>query len=599
MSVSRRLLLCGLPLLAPSVLAAQFATIDWKVHDVGKVRQVVTNTGALSAVNDDVVPYPGLINCEFPAGTSEEHIADAGIWIGAVVGGDSLVSVTEGEGSPKELFPTSAPWDTIWEVHKGDTVQIPYWPNYVGLSDQDFVCRYSDYGPASLRVTNHVPMYLDVIQTSHAWSVTPLDELIVVNYYIIPTRIPLDTVYLTSWVNGNVGNPFSGDLAFLDDESFFRQDRMIAMAIDLPGGDDELAYSPVGDKVSPPTAHRFDALRITYQWYNGRQQGLPSRDNERFAQMTSGIIMQDQQSTGDGTKAQVSFGPYRLQVGDTLRFVRVIVLGEGLNGVYRNADYVEILMQKNFRVPSPPPAPPLRVEALNHQVHLRWDPRPGDVNPESYQDPYRADSSVKPFEGYRVYKSTRSRNGPWTLLAEFDDSADVIGPNTGLAYEFTDVGLLNNLDYFYTATSFSKPDTVIGFPSQESGRNLNAARVVPGPNPPQSVGGVAVVPNPYRGDIQYYAFDPPWEKPAGQRTRWMEQDRRIQFINLPERCTVTIYTLAGDLVNTIHHADPTRGYEDWNLTSSVGQAISSGIYLFTAEDLNTGQVQVGKFVIIK
>ena len=585
--------------LAPPVLMAQLATIDWKVHDVGRVRQVVTNTGALSAVNDDVVPYPGLINCEFPAGTSEEHIADAGIWIGAVVGGDSLVSVTEGEGSPKEFFPSSAPWDTIWEVHKGDTVQIPYWPNYVGLSDQDFVCRYSDYGPVSLRVPNHVPMYLDIIQTSHAWGVAPLDEVIVVNYYIIPTRIPLDTLYLTSWLNSNVGNPFSGESAFLDDESFFRQDRMIAMGIDLPGGDDGNAYSPVGDKVFPPAPHRLGPLRLTYQWYNGRQQGLPSRDDERFGQMTSGVIMQDQQSTGDGTKAQVSFGPYRLQVGDTLRFVRVIVLGEGLNGVYRNADYVEILMQKNFRVPSPPPSPPLRVEALNHQVRLRWDARSGDVNPELYRDPYRADSSTRPFEGYRVYKSTRSRSGPWTLLAEFDDSTDAVGSNTGLAYEFTDVGLLNNLDYFYTVTSFSKPDTVIGFPSQESGRNINATRIVPGPKPPQSVGAVAVVPNPYRGDIQYYSFDPPWERAAGSRSRWMEQDRRVQFINLPERCSVMIYTLAGDLVNTIHHEDPSKGYEDWNLTSSVGQAIASGIYLFTAEDLKTGQVQVGKFVVIK
>jgi hypothetical protein len=36
-----------------------------------------------------------------------------------------------------------------------------------------------------------------------------------------------------------------------------------------------------------------------------------------------------------------------------------------------------------------------------------------------------------------------------------------------------------------------------------------------------------------------------------------------------------------------------------NLTSSVGQAISSGLYLFTVEDKKNGNVQVGKFVIIK
>jgi hypothetical protein len=79
----------------------------------------------------------------------------------------------------------------------------------------------------------------------------------------------------------------------------------------------------------------------------------------------------------------------------------------------------------------------------------------------------------------------------------------------------------------------------------------------------------------------------------------MEQDRRVQFINLPERCEIRIYTLAGDLVDTIYHENPSRGYEDWNLTSSVGQAISSGLYLFTVEDKNNNQVQVGKFVVIK
>jgi len=124
-------------------------------------------------------------------------------------------------------------------------------------------------------------------------------------------------------------------------------------------------------------------------------------------------------------------------------------------------------------------------------------------------------------------------------------------------------------------------------------------QVVPGTAPPSTVGQVAVVPNPYRGDVPYSSYNPPWEKPSGSRPWWMEQDRRIQFINLPRSCDIRIYTLAGDLVNTIYHQDASKGYEDWNLTSSVGQAVSSGLYLFTCEDRTNGQVQVGKFVIIK
>jgi hypothetical protein len=49
----------------------------------------------------------------------------------------------------------------------------------------------------------------------------------------------------------------------------------------------------------------------------------------------------------------------------------------------------------------------------------------------------------------------------------------------------------------------------------------------------------------------------------------------------------------------LYHEDPTNSYHDWNLTSHVGQATASGIYLFTVEDKIHSGVQVGKFMIIK
>jgi hypothetical protein len=230
---------------------------------------------------------------------------------------------------------------------------------------------------------------------------------------------------------------------------------------------------------------------------------------------------------------------------------------------------------------------------------LNWKAQPGDVNPELYQDPNRGDNEPVPFEGYRLYKSTVSASGPWTLLGEYDIPDNNHGPNTGLEYEFEDIGLLNNFEYYYTVTAYSKPDSATQFPSQESSIAGNAQIVIPGTPPPETVGKVAVVPNPYRGDIAYQDFNPRWEKPDGTRQFWMEQDRRIQFINLPVSCEIKIYTLSGDLVYTILHDNPDKGFEDWNLTSSIGQAVASGIYLYTVEDLNNGNVQVDKFVIIK
>jgi hypothetical protein len=270
-----------------------------------------------------------------------------------------------------------------------------------------------------------------------------------------------------------------------------------------------------------------------------------------------------------------------------------------MEGLLKNAARMDWLISSDFRVPSPPPPPPLRFTTGHHSVTLKWNTLPGQKNPETYTDPYRADSAQVPFEGYRVYKSTISARGPWTLLAEYDLPDNIYGNNTGLDTAYTDLGLLNNFEYYYTVTAFSKPDTMTDFPSQESSLNAIAVVVIPGPEPPLNVGEVAVVPNPYRGDIDYHNFNPPWERTPPSRDIWMEQDRKVQFINLPAQCEIKIYTLAGDLVRTLKHNSTSEGLEDWNLTSEVGQAISSGIYLFTVEDSRTGDVQTGKFVIIK
>jgi len=583
-------------ILSVSVFAQQRVSLDWKMHDVGKVRQFISNIGSLWPTWVLWGMWTGLIYCEFPPNSHEEHVGEGGIWVGAIVGGDSLVSVTTSWHSNVEFYPTAEPWDTIWVALKGDTLDIPYWPDYVAVSDQDFVCRYNDYTVTNIGL--HTPLYVDVIQTSYAWSSPPLDEFIVFNFYVIPTQIDLKEVYIAYWLDGNVGYRGEGWGFALDDYSLYFPEQHLGVSMDSPGRTDGTAYSPIGIKIYPPKNIPEDSLRWTFNWIQNPDFGPPGRDPLRYAEMAAGVIMQNQRNPV-GSQFFISFGPFDLEVGDTLHFIVGEILGKGLDGLLENTKRLDWLVENNFKVPSPPPRPPLRVETRNHEVVLRWDPQPGDVDPEKYQDPNRADNVEQPFEGYRVYKSTVSATGPWTLLAEYDIPGNEFGQNTGLEYEYVDVGLLNNLEYYYSVTAFSKPDTVSDFPSQESSINANAKVAVPGPEPPKTVGNVAVVPNPYRGDIAYHSYNPPWEKPDPTRERWMEQDRRIQFINLPAKCEIRIYTLSGDLVNTIYHDDPNRGYEDWNLTSAVGQAISSGIYLFTVEDKQTGRVQVGKFVIIK
>lgn len=102
---------------------------------------------------------------------------------------------------------------------------------------------------------------------------------------------------------------------------------------------------------------------------------------------------------------------------------------------------------------------------------------------------------------------------------------------------------------------------------------------------------VKVVPNPYL-----------------VRNEWERHPdfRRLKFINLPNRCTIRIYNLAGDLVRTLEH-DETKpqvgglpnqygGDEDWDLLNESLQKPAPGLYIFHVEsDQGT---QVGKFVIV-
>jgi len=120
---------------------------------------------------------------------------------------------------------------------------------------------------------------------------------------------------------------------------------------------------------------------------------------------------------------------------------------------------------------------------------------------------------------------------------------------------------------------------------------------------------VKVVPNPYM---------------ASSFLDLSVTQRRIEFINLPNRCTIRIYSLGGNLVNVLNHIGTNRsgwgdytdwdrltqgvpkelsgydnhsGTEPWNLRNRFGQTVASGLYFFHVTD-SRGETNTGKFYII-
>jgi len=121
---------------------------------------------------------------------------------------------------------------------------------------------------------------------------------------------------------------------------------------------------------------------------------------------------------------------------------------------------------------------------------------------------------------------------------------------------------------------------------------------------------IMVYPNPYKATNTQSYIDKGYEDVDG--SGWVEQDRRIWFSNLPDnqKAIIRIWSLDGDLIQAVTY-DPTGyignppGIVYWNLVSRNGQAVVSGMYLYSIEfiaiDSNdeSRESEIGKFVIIK
>ncbi|MDX1741559.1 MAG: hypothetical protein R3178_09710, partial [Rhodothermales bacterium] len=72
--------------------------------------------------------------------------------------------------------------------------------------------------------------------------------------------------------------------------------------------------------------------------------------------------------------------------------------------------------------------------------------------------------------------------------------------------------------------------------------------------------------------------------------------RILQFHQLPDECTIRIFTVAGELVQKLEHSG--GSIETWDLQSYNGQEVGFGVYLYIVQTPD-GQEKTGKFAVIK
>ncbi|MGA9116792.1 MAG: hypothetical protein WB626_08460 [Bacteroidota bacterium] len=282
-----------------------------------------------------------------------------------------------------------------------------------------------------------------------------------------------------------------------------------------------------------------------------------------------------------------------------------------------------------FQLPQPPRPPKVRIEVQSRSVALYWD----KSTSEESIDPI---TRQRDFEGYRVFRSNAGADftSPQDLLltlslaGEFDVPGNGTGYNTGFGsillpepryfpgdsvaywYRFPPAGSevphLNGWQYLYGVAAFDRGDSAAGIEPLQS--KVEIRRGVPG-TPPTSgrETEVGVYPNPYYVNAV-------WDGTG-------ERNRKIYFTNLPRRCSIRVYTLAGDIVAELEHDAASYdgsgiewfrrfggtdeapvfagGEHAWDLITRFDQAIASGLYLFSVLDAETGAVKRGKFLVVK
>lgn len=230
----------------------------------------------------------------------------------------------------------------------------------------------------------------------------------------------------------------------------------------------------------------------------------------------------------------------------------------------------------------PPPTPSdgensLKITTEPGNIIIEWVPIPA-----TYKDPI---TGVNDVEGYRVYRSNYFTIGPWMLVKDIQkDSVLLVNGNV----RFVDSNLPFGVGNYYCVTSYDVD-------GNESGKvNNTRFPIYPlrGPNQ-QFPNNVYVVPNPFRQHSNLTG--------TGERYR-------MEFIGIPAKCKIKVYTLTGDIVQEIDHDDGS-GSEAWGSIKRLDYqlnkwtlGIAPGVYIYRVESLVPGHIGesfIGKLAIVK
>lgn len=230
---------------------------QFDAHDIGKMALAVTNFGILgtgfvpSATEGD----DQILSCEYPINSNLEYLYNGLLWIGAVVGRDTLVSVAaDGWYGTREMYPDEGPAGAI--IRRSNLRTRPEFSE-LAVSEQDFICLYTDTvtsqpdtDPNDNR--EHIPLGVAIRQASYAWSYEYAEDFVLLDFKITNIgRFPIRQMYVGYFIDADVSHTSTrGSIGFQDDISGFR--RTVAAPPDYCFPEDTVNIAYIADNDGDP-----------------------------------------------------------------------------------------------------------------------------------------------------------------------------------------------------------------------------------------------------------------------------------------------------------------------------------------------------------
>jgi hypothetical protein len=252
---------------------ADFPSAALEVHKINRMALTVTNNGFfgrgyLSGMATD--PETGLpvMACEYPINSDIEYLWVGALWLGAVVGRDTLVTTgAEGYYYLVEFWPDAGE-EARMIRRSSQPFSIHYSPEAV--SEEDVIAVYSDtltdpsfvdIDPYDNRL--HEPLNVEVTQRTFAWSYPYAEDFILFDFGIRNIgRFPLKQLYIGIVVDADAYHLSKewGQESWLDDICGYKE--VIPSPI-WRGFEDTIRVAWVADNDGDPVNGAFDFTSTT------------------------------------------------------------------------------------------------------------------------------------------------------------------------------------------------------------------------------------------------------------------------------------------------------------------------------------------------